>query len=257
MDSPIASRELSRRRLLQVASAAGMGLALGALGRGAEPAHAVPSPMTFGVGPFDRALDTLSDNGYRLRSAGLSVNGQDSILVDGTERTRQVLYRYADQVGPYVDSLGDLALNRATGGDLRYDRLLRAREEFYVYTAPVPIAQFYGVRRVFRVNERFGYGLLPIGHYEHGWGRPWPALGDFWGVIYAVDRHDTPIIWLIASTAEYRMISPHSARREVRTEVVAARSDGADWLGYQARDALLAVPLRRGAHEYFSYPNFG
>ena len=160
-------------------------------------------------------------------------------------------------MAPYVDHLVDLARNRATGRDLLFDHLLRAREVFYVFTAPVPIGRFYGLRRVFRVSEWFGYGLLPIGYYERGWGRPWPTLGDFWGLIYAVDRHDTPIIWLVASTAEYRAISPHGATRQVRTEVVAARSGGAEWLGYEARDAVLAVPLRRGSHEHFSYPSFG
>ena len=93
MDAPIASREMSRRRLLQVTGAVGVGLALGAgLGAAAESAHATTSPITFGVGPFDRALDTLSDNGYSLRSAGLSVDGQDSVLVAETERSRRVLY---------------------------------------------------------------------------------------------------------------------------------------------------------------------
>ena len=242
---------LSRRRLLQAAGAAGLGLALG--GGAVEKARATAG-ITFGVQPFDRALNTLEENGWNLRSAGLSVNGNDSILVDGTERTRRVLYNYADQVGPYVDHLGDVALSRAAGWDTRYDGLARVRQDLHVYSAPVPLPRFYGLRRVFHVSERFGWGLLPGGPFDPGWGRPWPALGDFWGLAYAVDARNTPIVWLIASTAEYRAISPYGASRAVRTEVVAQRADRpAEWLGYNAQESVLCTCLRRGTHEYLGF----
>jgi hypothetical protein len=254
MDPADSSPTLSRRRLLQIGSAAGLGLALGGLDAVARPAHA--SPISFGIGPFDRALDRLADNGYNLRSAALALNDGGSALVDGTERTRRVLYRYADKVGPYVDSLGDLALARAAGRDLRYEGLLRVLQDLNVYTAPVPLPRYYGLRRVFRAGESFGFGLLPSGSYDAGWGRFWPVPGDFWGLAYAIGPQEVPFIWFIASTAEYRAIGPFGAARAVRTEVVAYRGGNADWLGYQAQEAVLATMLRRGTQEYFGFPSY-
>src|SRR5205814_9087122 len=110
---------VSRRRLLGAAGAMGMGLAVGGLGPWLTAAGA-ESPLRFGVAPFDRALNNLVDNGYTLRSAGLAVNDQGDIAIDGTERSRRVLYNYADRVGPYVDYLSDLTAARHAGRDVRY-----------------------------------------------------------------------------------------------------------------------------------------
>jgi len=243
---------LSRRRLLQLGAAATCGLAVNGVDAVRRPAHA--APISFGVGPFDRALDRLADNGYSLRGAALGLNDGSSVLVDGTERNRQVLYRYADQVGPYVDSLGDLAHARAAGREPRYDGLLRVRHDLNLYTAPVPLPQFYGVQRVFRVGESFGFGLLPTGGYDPRGGRFWPVPGDFWGLVYAIGPQQVPFVWFIASTAEYRAMGPFGASRAMRTEVVAYRGGSANWFGYQAQDAVLATMLRRGSDEYFGFP---
>jgi hypothetical protein len=243
---------LSRRRLLQLGAATGAGLALAGLGADARLVQA--SPITFGVGPFDRALGRLADNGYDLRSAALALNDGSSALVDGTERTRRVLYRYADQVGPYVDSLGDLALDRAAGRSPRYDRLARIRRDLHVYTAPLPLAQFYGVSRVFQAGEGFGFGLLPNGPYDPGWGRPWPLPGDFWGMAYAIGPQSVPFVWFIASTAEYRAIGPFGAAQAVRTEIVAYRGGSPDWFGYGTPDAVLCTCLQQGSDQFFSFP---
>ena len=243
---------LSRRRLLQLGGAAGVGLALGGLGTPVRSAQA--SPITFGVGPFDRALGRLADNGYELRSAALALNDGGSVLVDGTERTRRVLYRYADQVGPYVDALGDLVSDRAAGRTPRYDRLARIRRELRVYTAPLPMPQFYGVQRVFQVGEGFGFGLLPNGPYDPGWGRFWPLPGDFWGMAYVIGPQNVPFVWFIASTAEYRALGPFGPAQAVRTEIVAYRSGNPDWLGYSTPDAVLCTCLRQGSDEFFSFP---
>jgi hypothetical protein len=254
------SSPLSRRRLLQVGGAAGLGLALGGLASGARPVRA--STMSFGVGPFDRALDRLTDNGYQLRSAALALNDGGGVLVDGTEQTRRVLYRFADQVGPYMDHLGDFAQARAAGWDFPYDGLVRVQRDLEVYTAPVALPRFVGLRRVFRAGERFGFGVMPNGFYNPGWGRFWPAPGDFWGLAYAIGPRDVPVVWLIASTAEFRAFGPvgapgpAGAARAVRTEVVAYRGGNADWHGYQAQDAVLCTCLRRGSEEYFTFPNY-
>jgi hypothetical protein len=246
---------ISRRRLLGAAGAVGMGLAAGGLSPWLTPAGA-ESPLRFGVGPFDRALNNLVDNGYTLRSAGLAVNDQGDIAIDGTERSRRVLYNYADRVGPYVDYLSDLAAARHAGRDVRYDGLLRVREEARVYSTPVYQARFYGLERVFRVGERFGFGLLPIDGWDPSAGRHWPAPGDFWGLAYALDADRNPLIWLIVSTSEYRAISPTGATRAVRTEVVVERGGDASWLGYRAQDHVLCTCLRRGSREFFGYPGF-
>ena len=248
--------QLSRRRLLQAAGAVGAGLAVGTLGPWLAAARA-DTPLRFGVGPFDRALDALSDNGYRLQSAGLAVNDQGDVLIDGTERTRRVLYNYADRVGPYVDYLGDLATARHFGRELRYDGLLRIREELFVYTAPVFLPRFRGLQRACRVGERLGFGLLPTADWDPQAGRHWPAPGDFWGLAYALDADRNPLVWLIASTAEYRAISPTGATRAVRTEVVVERDGDASWLGYQTSTAVLCTCLRRGSREFFGYPSYG
>jgi hypothetical protein len=253
VDLEASPRLLSRRRLLQVGSAAGVGLALGGLSTVPRIAHA--APISFGVGPFDRALERLSDNGYSLRSAALALNEGGSVLVDGTERTRRVLYNYADRVGPWVDSLGDVAHDRARGRQVRYDRLLRVRRALHVYRAPVLLPSFYGLPRVFQVGEAFGFGLLPVGFPNPGLGRLWPAPGDFWGLAYALGPQDVPVVWFIASTAEYRGIGPVSAARAVQTEVVAYNSGQADWMGYQASDAVLCSCLRRGTEESFDFPS--
>jgi hypothetical protein len=236
--------------LLQVGGAASLGLALGGLG----PRPAQASTIHFGVGPLDRALDRLSDNGYSLRSAALAMNDGGSVLVDGTEQSRRVLYRFADQVGPYMDYLGDVALARTAGWEPRYDGLLRVQHDFQVYNAPVPLPRFQGLRRHFRVGESFGFGLLPNDFHDAGWGRFWPAPGDFWGLAYAIGPRDVPVVWLIASTAEYRMGGHGHARRTVRTEVVALRGGNADWVGYEAHDSVLCTCLRRGNQEYFGFP---
>ena len=246
---------LSRRQLLRTAGAAGVGLAVGGLGPWL-PAARADSPIRFGVGPFDRALGALADNGYSLQSAGLAVNDQGDVLIDGTQRSRRVLYNYADRVGPYVDYLGDLASARHFGREHRYDGLLRIREEVFVYTAPVFQPRFRGLRRAFRVGERFGFGLLPTGGWEPHFGRHWPAPGDFWGLAYALDADRNPLIWLIASTAEYRAIGPTGTSRAVRTEVVVERSGDASWLGFPAQDAVLCTCLRRGSREFFGYPSY-
>jgi hypothetical protein len=256
MSGESAPTNLSRRRLLRVAVAAGLGLAVGGLGPWLSAAARADSPIRFGVGPFDRALGSLVDHGYNLRSAGVAVNDHGDILIDGTERSRRVLYNYADRVGPYIDYLGDLTAARAGGRDLRFDGLLRVREELHVYTAPVFQPRFYGLRRAFRVGERFGFGLLPTQSWDPFGSRPWPAPGDFWGLAYAVDNYGNPLIWLIASTAEYRAISPTGASRAVRTEVVVERGGDASWLGYRADDAVLCTCLRRGSREFFGYPSF-
>ncbi len=255
MTSPSLHTHLSRRQLLQVAGAAGAGLAVGGLGL-ASPTARADAPIRFGVGPFDRALGALADNGYSLQSAGIAVNDQGDILIDGTERSRRVLYNYADRVGPYVDYLGDLASARHFGRELRYDGLLRIREELFVYTAPVFQPRFRGLSRAFRVGERFGFGLLPTGGWDPQAGHHWPAPGDFWGLAYALDPDRNPLVWLIASTAEYRAISPTGTTRAVRTEVVVERGGDASWLGYRSEDAVLCTCLRRGSREFFGYPSY-
>jgi hypothetical protein len=246
---------VSRRRLFQTGAAAGLGLAVGGLGPWLSAVRA-DSPIRFGVAPFDRALGALVDNGYNLRSAGIAVNDHGDVLVDGTERTRRVLYNYADRVGPYVDYLGDLTSARAHGREQRFDGLLRVREDVRVYTAPVFQSRYYGLDRTFRSGERFGFGLLPTAGWDPGSGRHWPAPGDFWGLAYALDNYDNPLVWLIVSTAEYRAISPSGATRAVRTEVVVERSGNASWLGYRAADNVLCTCLRRGSRENFGYPSF-
>jgi hypothetical protein len=254
MSSTRESQPLSRRRLLQAAGAAGVGVALGGLVPSAGVAQAQDSPLTFGVGPFDRALSTVSRNGYRVRAAGLAVNDQGDILVDGTDRTRRVLYRYADRVGPYVDYLGAVAEERVRGRNVSYDRLWRVRDPFYIYTAPVPRERYYGLRRRFEVNEQFGFGLFPTVGPGAVPGRVWPAPGDFWGLAYLVDTHNVGQVWFIASTAEYRTISPYGTTHAVRTEVVAVRGGvGPSWLSYEAQEAVLSVPLLQGRDEFFRY----
>ena len=253
MGSLDTSPSLSRRRLLQLGGATAAGLAFGGLGALPTAAHA--SSISFGVEPFDRALDRLNDNGYQLRSAALALNDGGGVLVDGTERTRRVLYRYADQVGPWVDSLGEIAHDRAHGRHVRYDRLLRVRRSLHIYRAPVFQPGFYGLTRVFQVGEAFGFGLLPVGVPPPSLGRIWPAPGDFWGLAYALGPQNVPVVWFIASTAEYRSFGPVSATQAVRTEVVAVNGGQADWLGYQASEAVLCSCLRRGAEEFFDFPS--
>ena len=253
MGSLETSLALSRRRLLQLGGATAAGLALG--GAGALPGAAHASPISFGVGPLDRALDRLNDNGYQLRSAALALNDGGSVLVDGTERTRRVLYRYADQVGPWVDSLAEVAHDRARGRPVRYDRLLRIRRALHIYRAPVLLPDFYGLPRVFQVGEAFGFGLVPVDFPNPGLGRIWPAPGDFWGLAYAIGPQEVPVVWFMASTAEYRAVGPFSATQAVRTEVVAYRGGQADWMGYQASEAVLCSCLRRGAEESFDFPS--
>lgn len=249
---------LSRRRLLKALGAAGVGLAAGGVGMAARGASAFTSnsSISFGVAPVDRAITTLGDNGYSVQAAGLAVNDQDAPLVDGTDRTRRVLYQYADRMGPYVDYLGDLAAARAEGRDFSYDRLIRAREQFNVYTWPIPQPRYYGLQRVWRAGERFGFGVLP--GWDHGpwWGRPWPVADDFWGLIYCLDSQRTPWVWFIASTAEFRAISAAGASRAVRTEVVVQRSGPGQWMEYRAEQAILSIPLRRGPTEFFNYPTW-
>ncbi len=72
---------------------------------------------------------------------------------------------------------------------------------------------------------------------------------------YAIGPQGLPFVWFIASTAEYRTIGPFGGARAVRTEVVAYRGGNADWLGFQAQEAVLATMLRRGTQEYFAFPN--
>lgn len=247
---------LSRRRLLKTLGAASLGLAAGGAGLATRVARAeAGSPITFGVGPMDRALNTLADNNYSIRAAGLAVTDSDSMLIDGTDRTRRVLYNYADRVGPYVDNLGDIAEARAAGRDYNVNGLIRAREDFHVFNTPIYQPQYYGVQQVWRASERFGFAVVP--HPGAGpwyWGRPWPITGDFWGLIYVLDPQNTPFVWMVASTAEYRAIGPAGATRAVRTEVVVQRSGPGVWSEYRAEQAVISVPLRRGPTEFFSYP---
>jgi hypothetical protein len=247
---------LSRRRLLQTVGAASAGLVAGALAR---PLQTVASParIQFGLEPFDRVLTALNEHGYSVRAAGLAVTDEGSILIDGTERTRRVLYHYADRAGPFMDYLGELATARAEGRAFSYDGLLRTRQEFQVYTLPIPQPRFHGLARVWRVEERFGFAVLPdwaVGPWW--WGRPWPLAGDFWGLVYVLDPQRVGWVWLIASTAEYRALNPYGHGFAVRTEVVAQRVGPGQWFEYRAERAILAVPLRRDTQDYFHYPTW-
>ena len=247
---------LSRRGLLKVMGAAGLGLAASGAGLvGAREASAYSgSPISFGVGPMDRALNSLADNNYNIRAAGLSVTDNGDILVDGTERNRRVLYSYADKVGPYVDQLGDIATARAESRTPSLNGLITARENFNVYNTPIPQSRYHGLPRTWNRGEKFGFSVLP--NWDHGpWSyRPWPVIGDFWGLIYVIDPQRVPWVWLVASTAEYRSISPYGVSTAVRTEVIAQRSGPFQTFDYRAEQAVLSVPLLRAQSEYFSYP---
>src|SRR5579883_1988101 len=219
-------------------------------------ALAGPANIRFGLEPFDRVLGALDEQGYSVRAAGLAVTDESSILIDGTERTRRVLYHYADRAGPFMDYLGELATARAEGRAVSYDGLLRTRQEFHVYTLPIPQPRFYGLARVWRVEERFGFAVLPDWASGPWWGRPWPLAGDFWGLVYVLDPQRIGWVWLIASTAEYRALNPYGHGFAVRTEVVAQRVGPGQWFEYRAERAILAVPLRRDTQDYFHYPTW-
>ncbi|MBX5491384.1 MAG: twin-arginine translocation signal domain-containing protein [Chloroflexi bacterium] len=249
---------VSRRRLLQGLGAAGVGLATATFSSAVRPLEALASPahIQFGLEPFDRVLTTLGENGYSVRAAGLAVTDESSILIDGTDRTRRVLYHYADRAGPFMDYLGELATARAEGREFSYNGLLRAREELRVFTLPIPQPRFYGLPRVWQVDERFGFAVLPDWAVGPWRGRPWPLAGDFWGLVYVLDPQRTPWVWLIASTAEYRAVSPYGHGFAVRNEVVVQRAGPPQWLEYRAERAILAVPLRRADRDYFRYPTW-